>query len=135
MVRFDSIRKRLLVDCTHESLSNTILATLTAHLIQLNDDTLGIKVQFRGEMFLKFQAFNSDPPQSTVPKELAKLPMKLFHDYKANGSVFYIVWAYFQERGTFRFQPLATHEALRILKIFQEGLCVCCIPWRTSRAT
>lgn len=51
--------------------------------------------------------------------------MKLFHDYKPNGSVYYIVWSYFQERGTFRYQPLVIHEALRLLKIFRDGLCVC----------
>ena len=93
-----------MVDCAHESLTNGLLATLTAHLIQLNEDVLGIR--------------------SSGPKKMAKLPMKLFHDYKIGGSVYIMLWIYFQEKATFRYFPLVPHEARHLLMLFRDALVV-----------
>eukprot|EP00011_Vannellida_sp_DIVA3-517-6-12_P005024 CAMPEP_0114609804 /NCGR_PEP_ID=MMETSP0168-20121206/3274_1 /TAXON_ID=95228 ORGANISM="Vannella sp., Strain DIVA3 517/6/12" /NCGR_SAMPLE_ID=MMETSP0168 /ASSEMBLY_ACC=CAM_ASM_000044 /LENGTH=834 /DNA_ID=CAMNT_0001820727 /DNA_START=82 /DNA_END=2583 /DNA_ORIENTATION=+ len=101
--RFENIRKQLIVDCCHVSLTNANLALLTANLIQLNDDILGRDA-------------------SSVTRQTTKLPMKLFHDYKPNGSVYYMVWTHFQTRGTFRYTKLVDHEAVRLLKRFHDGL-------------
>lgn len=101
--RFENIRKQLIVDCCHVSLTNANLALLTANLIQLNDDILGRDA-------------------SPATRQTTKLPMKLFHDYKPSGSVYYMVWTHFQSRGTFRYTKLVEHEAVRLLKRFHDGL-------------
>jgi len=100
--RFDAVGKQLLADFSLRAIDNSQLAQLTARLIQLNDDVLGRNAE--------------------GSREITKLPMRLFHDYKPTGSVYVILKTYHEERNSLRFQPLPVHEAVRLLKRIYTNL-------------